>query len=1189
MLRQIGKKAISHGLQVMEQGTFQDFCLRFFPLCNIDYQGMIRHGATAAGKTRKGHPDIIKTSDDGKIIAGECSTEENYWKKPPSIEKWKPIKDIEGCVADISAEKISNIILCSSQEIPTDLANAKSDIFEYCRGKGYTFELEVWSNAKFEEEIAINAQKYATIIQEFFPDLVDLISNTAQTTATKIIQLYKETRRPLDLIENIVGSNLEKDSDELKALVLESRHCPFQRVAPAFLGIRRNLDWDLLGGLANGRVTALIGQPKVGKTNLIAQFCSSAPEDFSIRWFDCPPSSRDARAFENDIFMAIFQHFIEPRYVNEYLLKRISFDDMFEHVEEPSNSDVLIVIDNAENIEEDSFKAINHEVEALLSRLDLKSLGIIFISSKSLKRQLPILHGEYVCPIWTLFELKELLIYNKIDIADAADDYVKVLHPITNGHPIVSVAMAKKYPSIKQLLFERKSLEDRPLVDAELSQSVKEFMFDELLKDPEDRNLVLCASPLIYDFTKDDLEQLIHGIYPNSSKPINLIVEGLYGTIFEGQRDDRLNVAYVFKEVANGQTSMQFKLDVYLESAKNRLEVKNNEIDGWRVCEGINYSLLAQDFDKAIFWTALTLSRLYMDEVAEDVVKAMLNRIDFIIYYKPPKEEKPLMSYIQVMLLFRWGFKKIGDKEKASLSMKNLEIALNKSDTIKNQPFIEANRAAMHVYQFLDNIEVGDFKNALNALNKLEPLDIGGYDIANKELLLVLDGFAQQIEPTDFPLAYYSKAIQRISPIDTDAIAYMTSSFVSWASRSAQAGLDNSVLLQEFESLNYLSKILVGLYGAQYEHEKNNRDEALNRINIIYSIAEEWKLYSRSALRYIILLEADLRYNGYEETIAWSLYEEVLDFFNIDSETFYLGWCNKQLAKLCQDASKALILYGKAENIFMQLGSDFEYSKTLGERGILIFKLGREVEAMAIFKQIIDEYYIKNNPEFGPPTIIAVSLLYNISKNEIPVEKDLKIKNGMTHVGFKRGVFTTVLRGHHPQAGIACAYFELAECYRKYHQIDLARDCLKSILLSNLDTVAEAHCYAQGVFQLEPEYRKRAVHQYNGLVKLLDKEVPLESLLNYGRSLYVIWGFHEPKIIPAWDGRLVNVLVGGARTIGSVELGDQQRLACMLLLFLAVTIYEENEKVDSLKETLLSIVRPITNLLPVQIKRIIEK
>jgi len=268
LLRQIEKKAINETLKVMQPGIFQDFCLRFFPLYNSEYKGMSRHGGTADGKTRKGHPDLIRTLPDGKIIAAECSTEKSYWEKPSSIEKWKPIRDIEDCVADLSIYRIVKIVLCSSNEIPTCRATAESEIVEYCKHKGYAFEIEVWFNAKFEEAIATNSKRYHDLINEFFPDLLTLTSNTAQAAATTL-RLYKETGKSLDLVENIVNGNIEEDSDELKAIVLKSGRSPFQREVPVFQGIRRNLDWNLLSGLPIGRMIALIGQPKVGKTSLV--------------------------------------------------------------------------------------------------------------------------------------------------------------------------------------------------------------------------------------------------------------------------------------------------------------------------------------------------------------------------------------------------------------------------------------------------------------------------------------------------------------------------------------------------------------------------------------------------------------------------------------------------------------------------------------------------------------------------------------------------------------------------------------------------------------------------------------------------------------------------------------------------------------------------------------------------------
>jgi hypothetical protein len=60
------KLILSNSLKAFEQGAFQEFCLSFLPLYDKRYEGLERHGATAAGKTRKGTPDLLKIGDQGR-------------------------------------------------------------------------------------------------------------------------------------------------------------------------------------------------------------------------------------------------------------------------------------------------------------------------------------------------------------------------------------------------------------------------------------------------------------------------------------------------------------------------------------------------------------------------------------------------------------------------------------------------------------------------------------------------------------------------------------------------------------------------------------------------------------------------------------------------------------------------------------------------------------------------------------------------------------------------------------------------------------------------------------------------------------------------------------------------------------------------------------------------------------------
>lgn len=1187
MLRQISKRFISESIKAMEPGNFQDFCLRFLPIYNSNFEGIIRNGGTADGKTRPGIPDLIKTYPDGMVLAVECGTEKDYWQKPKTITDRKPIKDLESVVNTIQIDKLKEVILCSSQEIPANAANAKTEIIEYIKNQNYNFEIESLSNADFEEAIASNTEKYKPIIDEFFPDLKTLMPNTAQAAAATIIELYRETGKPFGLIESIVQNNIDKDSTELKAIVLGIGGSSFQKEVPVFQGIKRNLDWELLGGSPIGRMIALTGQPKVGKTSLISQFCQFLDKDILIQWFDCPSTPRDAQIFENDIVRSILECIIEPLYVNEYLTRKISFAEMAKHHKLASNERVLFIIDNAENLGKDSLKTIDRELKTLQENVDLTWLGLILISSKSLKRQVYFLGAEYICPLWTMNELEDLLKFNSITTTDPLENYIKVLHPFSNGHPIVALALVKKFPSIRQLLFEKMALKGKPLVDEELSEYVKKLMFEELLRETEDRNLVLCASLLVYPFSIEDLEKLLQNIYPGYSNPIKFAIDRLGGTIFEDKGENKFSIAFVFKEVANDQINQDFKTKIYLETARICFTIRNNKVDVLRICEGINYSLFANDFDKAIYWAAIMLTRLMLDNVEESVGRAIVSRIDTILYFSPPDKKVSLMHYIQAMLLFRRTFFRAGDYEKVKLSMKNYENAMTRGEKLLDPFILKVNRVMLYAYEFIDYAREGDHNNAANALDNLESLEISGFDIASKELLLLISDLTKLIEPQYFPINYYSRAILKVSQDDADLIAYMTAGFISWASKCVKTGYYKAVNLEAFKEINNLSQILVSCFEAQLNHENKNDEGALKIIKNIYSSANNWGCKSRSALRYIILMEADLLYNSSQDITAKKLYKEILSYFYSGREIFYLGWCYKQLGMIEEDLNQALVHFNQAGEIFKEIGIEFEYSKVYGEIGILLFKTGKEVDALNIFREIINKYYVLNNLNFGPATIITVSLLFNIKKNDKPLEFDKKIKNGISHVGFRKGAFANVLKGYTPQAGVACAYHTMAECYRKYNKINLANSCLDQILLSDMANIAEAHCYAEGVFILNSSYENRVNMQLEGLIKLARRNCDIQAILNYGRSLYVVWGIHEPKIIPIWDYKRVNNLVGGARIINSLKLANDPRFACMLLLFLGVAKHDNGEIVNSLKSKLQSIAMPVADLLPRDFRNII--
>src|SRR5439155_26344947 len=80
-----------------EGGRFQDFCLDFLPVYDARFEGLVRVGHTAAGKTRSGTPDLLKTFGD-RQIAVQCGTDQDYWPPEAGITTSKPFRDAMECI-----------------------------------------------------------------------------------------------------------------------------------------------------------------------------------------------------------------------------------------------------------------------------------------------------------------------------------------------------------------------------------------------------------------------------------------------------------------------------------------------------------------------------------------------------------------------------------------------------------------------------------------------------------------------------------------------------------------------------------------------------------------------------------------------------------------------------------------------------------------------------------------------------------------------------------------------------------------------------------------------------------------------------------------------------------------------------------------------------------------------------------
>jgi hypothetical protein len=301
------KSLLSESIKVLEQGAFQEFCLSFLPIFDSKFVGLERHGGTADGKTRAGTPDLLKTNPDGSHICVQCSIDKDYWTKPSQINNWKPIKDILECANKVN--KIAEIVLCASPEIPTNLPNLKSEIKDI--SGNYTNALiTILSLSNFEETISNSIHRYSELIKSFCPTVYEHLSAITRTNAVEAkFDLYKKYPVSIDSIENIF-KNLYKDQigeidknqlDLEIAQIAKSRfqRTEFQKSNP----ITRNSAKEFLS--INPMVEnayLVLGVPKIGKTSWVSDICFDAKKNgFEIIWFKTPYEQLELNAFIQDI------------------------------------------------------------------------------------------------------------------------------------------------------------------------------------------------------------------------------------------------------------------------------------------------------------------------------------------------------------------------------------------------------------------------------------------------------------------------------------------------------------------------------------------------------------------------------------------------------------------------------------------------------------------------------------------------------------------------------------------------------------------------------------------------------------------------------------------------------------------------------------------------------------------------
>src|SRR5574341_159296 len=230
---------IEKKIQEMEPGCFQELALRFLPLCDSKYVGIIRNGQNEFGKPRPGVPDLIKILDSGEQIGCECGTEKDYWIPPAdskNFPKWKPIEDAEKFLERMV--RPIEIILTCNRPIPPKHPNVKTLIIDHL-SKQSSCLVKPLSSADISSWIEGNLKKdeVCELAIEYFPEAVKT-EKLQMEKATLESAIYHAGKLgfPIKDILQIIKSSGITDADVLE-----------QRIVTEIFGNEKRFSMELSG------------------------------------------------------------------------------------------------------------------------------------------------------------------------------------------------------------------------------------------------------------------------------------------------------------------------------------------------------------------------------------------------------------------------------------------------------------------------------------------------------------------------------------------------------------------------------------------------------------------------------------------------------------------------------------------------------------------------------------------------------------------------------------------------------------------------------------------------------------------------------------------------------------------------------------------------------------------------------
>ena len=1003
------------------------------------YSCLERFGHTPGGKTRKGTPDLLKTLDDGRQLAVQCSTEKSYWNKPQQrgklLHNWKPCMDLDDCL-----EKLQDpveIVLCCNQEIPTNHPNAKADILNYASHKTKA-KITILALEDFDQNLAINigTPAFAQIFEQFFPNLFDLIRVQKDAQKYRIaVDVLPLTPVNIHAFDQIASYAIEhfKEFREAKEYTLQevdSIWTRYQRKELSeFKGLARTFVETTLLPETYKKITLLIGAPRIGKTSLLL--------DFAARWigsgkrvafFDASiPTPEDQEAFLHILTQDILSRFLPMSKAREIALGRELIDENeLKSFSQPANLEMIFIVDNAHHLREEIVRRLYIVLRHLKPYLSARSVTVILSGNKDLSLVCPAIDKVLVSPAWTSDELGALLELNSV-VFDYAHKkaYLDFLEIACGGHPVLALTLARRY-STTATLFVSRLINPPSLADEDLSQEVKSLLYQDLLKNSDYQNFVQRLALLIYPANSRVIDTICRNISPIIGTSPKVMMDYLGQAIIEGDENSGVYISPVFKEIAKQQISTVERTEVYNQVAETLLTPKDKVFDVKDIIDGIFYSLVANKIQRALFWTGILLWNALRKPFTSDQLSYVVERVGIVAFIQAPQEPLLCLMHGTNLFSFALAYSHLREHKKAVdvLAQFKLSEKLDGSEKIESE--LKIIRESIELFKFMELCLAGEY---IAAAKEFVTMDIDIVTILYNKLHSGSDDLESPL-PDFFDLGADLFAMIPIQDVPEPLIRKLVtvtnvhddkkvSKLMSIASKVGLAVAKNSEPIEKINSLlngeSALYSLVLKMAETEYLLDKGDTPSSLSRLTEAQDIMLKAKISGPLSNGRLLQLKADTFYLQDSKDSAKKCYQDHLALID-DVGSFDYAWTQYRLGLLEEDWSISERRLSEASKAFASSKLINILARCEGERAIALVKLGRKEEFARIVEWMGTEYYTNGAQEFGPVVTIGLAHLTRLvdEKTGTPPSPS---EGGLILPEFEKGVYAGVLDVARPKGG----------------------------------------------------------------------------------------------------------------------------------------------------------------------------